>query len=140
MAKRAHIALKIQLAAALVQIGEIPYEHAKAMSPDQIISLFALDHGIFHAWGGADEHWNLRFRLRREHIEKTKTDVGIIAKARRLTKAQEEFRSRLMASKLADANPLFEHLKKRSSIPSRPFQKGHRPLKSRNTLKRRVPA
>jgi len=132
---RDHIPLKTQLAAALSQLAEIPYEHARAMSADQIISLFHRDHGIFHAWGGADEHWNLRFRLIADHREKTKIDVGIIAKAKRLTKAQEAFRARMLAKQTGgDIAPS----QSRRSWPSMSFPKSSRKLPSRPFAKKGV--
>lgn len=128
MSKRDYIQLRVQLAAALCQIGEIPYEHAKAMTPEQIISLFALDHGIFHAWGGPDEHWNLRWRFRSDHIEKTaKIDIPAIAKSRRITAAQEEFRQRMLAKTFGEPEPIPRKRK-------RQWPKGT--LKSRNNLRR----
>lgn len=124
--RRDHIPLKTQLAAALCQIGEIPYEHAKGLTPEQVLSLFHLDHGIFHAWevspGEYDKHWNMRFRFIAEHREKTKTDIKIIAKTKRLTKSNEEFRARLLAK--ADGEPTRTKQKRNwpsSKIPSRPF-------------------
>lgn len=120
MAKRDYIRLKVQLAAALCQIADIPYEDAKAMTPDQVISLFHLDHGIYHTWDGPDEHWNLRWRPILEHRAKTaKVDAPAIAKGRRITAANEEFRQRILAKTFGTPEP--KPRKQKRQWPSRPF-------------------
>ncbi len=81
--KRKQPTLKMKLAAALVLLGEIPYAHAKAMTADQVISLFQFDHGIYHTWGGSDDFWNLEPMFIRTHRAKTKKDAKVIAKVRR---------------------------------------------------------
>ena len=86
--KRKSISLRVQLAAALCQIGCIPYAHARAMTPEQVRSLFALDHfPIPHTFGGTDDHWNLEFRFVKSHREKTRRmDTPAIKKVRRAEK------------------------------------------------------
>lgn len=128
MSKRDHISFKTKLAAALLQmlrpdedgklVPVIPYADAKLMTADQIISLFHFDHyPIRKADGGADEPWNLTPRPITEHREKTaKKDKPELAKSARLR--GETGRGRKQA------------------IPSRPFSKDHRPLRSRNTFQR----
>lgn len=75
------------------------WEHAKLLSADQIVSLFVWDHyPIRHEAGGPDEPWNLRPMLIRAHRDRTaKVDIPEIAKIKRVTRAQEEFRARLLA-------------------------------------------
>lgn len=99
MSSRAHIPIKVRYAAALLQICEpgttvelIPYDHAKLMSADQIISLFHADHYPEpKADGGPDEPWNLMHRLIAAHREKTaKIDVPTIAKGKRLRRNRAE--------------------------------------------------
>ena len=106
---RAHIPLKTQLAAALCQMlrpnehGKweriIDHDHAKSMTPDQVISLFHLDHyPIRKEMGGPDEHWNLTHKPILEHRKKTaKVDRPQIAKSDRITEGQEAFRRKLFA-------------------------------------------
>lgn len=93
--------LRDKLAATLRELLEIPYEHAKLMSADQIISLVTFDHIHHHAlnkhepW--VDEHWNLDPLLRGGHDIKTRTiDVPQIAKTKRISAAQEEFRRTIL--------------------------------------------
>ena len=123
--KRAHIGLKTKLAAA---IGALYFTHEErtALSEDQILSLVAWDHDpIPHANGGPDSHDNLTPRLIAEHRVKTATaDTPAIAKARRIGKAETEFRARLLA-------PRSERPAKKSNFP-----KG-RKLVSRNSFKRK---
>ncbi len=94
------------------------------MSAEQIISLFAFDHyPIRHEAGGPDEPWNLQPRLILEHRIKTATvDVPEIAKIKRVTKKQEEFRQRLLAKAFAEDFPNTWGNPKRS-WPSRPMGK-----------------
>lgn len=73
----------------------IPYEDAKRMSADQIISLFHFDHGVLHAIEAVDEPWNLTPRVIPEHREKTKSDVTKIAKSKRIQKKHAEHRARV---------------------------------------------
>jgi hypothetical protein len=111
MASRKHVSLKTKLAAALLQMTRltkrhggwevppiIPFSEAQRMTEDQIIALFHFDHyPIPHAQGGPDEPWNLVPTLRADHAEKTaKIDIPQIAKTKRLTRKQEEFRQRML--------------------------------------------
>lgn len=124
MAKRAHIGLKTKLAAAIGALY-FTYEERTALSEDQILSLVAWDHDpIPHAHDGPDTHDNLTPRLIAEHRVKTATiDVPAIAKTSRISKAETEFRARLLA-------PRSERQEKKSNFP-----KG-RKLVSRNSFKR----
>jgi hypothetical protein len=113
--------LKDKLAAALRELLGIPYEHAKLMSAEQIISLVQFDHIHHHAlnkhepW--VDEHWNLDPLLIGGHKIKTRTiDVPQIAKTKRISKEQEEFRNRLLI-------PRDERPPKKSRWGSRPFNR-----------------
>lgn len=104
MAKRIHISLKTKLAAALLQLRDpqgdpyIDFEHAQKMSAEQIISLFVWDHyPIPHAMDGPDEPWNLQPIMIAPHKKKTaQIDVPQIAKTKRISRKQEEFRRRLL--------------------------------------------
>lgn len=96
MTKRRRITLKDKLASALRELLRIPYDDAKQMTADQVISLVHFDHGILHAVDPVDDHWNLTPRLIAPHREKSRKDTGIVAKVRRLTKDQEEFQRRVL--------------------------------------------
>lgn len=87
------------------------------------------DHVLALARGGEDTLDNL-VALHRSpcHAEKTRgagattrgSDIGEIAKTRRLTKKQDAFRERLLAKTIADVPA---PAKRKSRIPSRPFPK-----------------
>lgn len=105
---RGYISLKTKLASALLTIVRpnaegklepvIPHEEAKGLSADEVISRFDFHHyPIPHAHGGPDEHWNLEPMPRSLHREITaKIDIPRIAKTKRLSKSQEEFRRKVM--------------------------------------------
>lgn len=127
---RRHLSLKVRLAAALLQCRDaqgdpyIDWEHAKQMNANQIISLFHFDHyPIRHEAGGPDEAWNLQPRLIAEHRVKTaKVDVPEIAKIKRISKKQAEFRARMLAKAFAEDFPnTWGKPKKR--WPKRPFRR-----------------
>lgn len=88
---RKHISLKTKLAAALFALEHVPYEHAKLMTPDQIISLYHFDHGILHAIEPIDEFWNLTPRLIAPHKEKSRKDTSTVAKVVRIEKKWASF-------------------------------------------------
>lgn len=124
MTARTHIRMKTKLASALCNmlrpdetgklVPVIPYEHAKLMTEDQVLSIFHFDHWpIRKTDGGPDAHWNLTPRPLPEHRKKTaEIDIPQIAKADRIVKRRNGTR------------------KPRQKIPSRPFSKGHRPLRA----------
>jgi hypothetical protein len=89
-----------QLAATLRLLFGIPYEHAKAMSDEQLISLFDWHHNIRVAEGGTNDHWNIEPILRAEHRERTrKIDVPEIAKNKRVASAHQEHMRRMAEAK-----------------------------------------
>jgi hypothetical protein len=135
MSARDHISMETKLAAALLALGHIPYEHAKLMTAAQIISLYNFDHyPIRKADNGPDEPWNLVPLGIMAHRKKTADkDVPELRKADRLAKA----RAALDVVLATGEKPPRPTNKRR--IPSRPFQKGHRPLRSRSSFERRAP-
>ena len=107
MVKRKHISWKTKCASLLLQLGDIPYDDAKQMTKDQIISLYHCDHNILHETEreDRDEFWNLTHRLIHDHRRKTKEDAKVIAKGRRIRKRL--FADGLMPPKLYDATEEF---------------------------------
>jgi hypothetical protein len=91
MAKRKHISDRTFAAMALLALGKIPYEHAKAMGETNFLSLWVRDHNILHSseHPDRDEFWNMTPMLLAEHREKTKRDMKIIAKSRRIRKKKQ---------------------------------------------------
>jgi hypothetical protein len=126
-----------KLAAACAIIAGIPFEHRKLMTAEQVLSLFNFDHDpLPHAkpFDGPNVHWNCTPRLiyggslaGMGHREKTaKHDVPQIARARRLSEKQEEFRRAMLAKNGEDISHLPPLKKKpKRKMQSRGFQ-GHR--------------
>lgn len=87
---RKHISWKTKYASALLALGHIPYSDAKQMTEDQIISLYHLDHAILHEneHEDRDKFWNLTPMLIQEHRAKTRADMKIIAKGRRIRRKE----------------------------------------------------
>src|SRR5262245_20640700 len=102
--------LRIKLASALLALGDIPYEDAKQMSPEQIISLYQFDHHpIRDRDGGPFEPWNLRPMLISAHREKTaRHDQPDMAKERKVGFAADAHEMR-MAAKMYGVERDFLH-------------------------------
>ena len=133
---RAHIPLQTKLASALLALGHIPFEDAKLMSAGMICSLYHFDHDpIPKAEGGPDEPWNLSPRLITQHREKTaKVDVPGIAKRKRVAAKHSQHRAKVEAKLTGDV--VSEPRRRSRKLQSRGFPKIHRPLRSRNDLRR----
>jgi len=118
VAGRKKISLEIKLAAALLTLGDIPYEDGKLMSARQICSLYHFDHyPILKVHDGPDQPWNLVPRLIRPHREKTKKDIGIIAKVKRLRAAPQAVAGKPKPAKARIDAP--GPLKRTTGLPTR---------------------
>lgn len=125
MSKRKKPSMETKLASALLALGHIPYDDAKRMSATQIISLYQFDHGILHGVEVNNQFWNFTPRLIRPHREKSKKDAGIVAKVKRLEKAQ-------LTLKVAALDRICAQERKRTgSIRSRPAWPKGRKISSR---------
>lgn len=135
---RSYISLKKKLAAALLQMKRydeesaefvriIPHEKAKTMTADQIIAVYDFHHHpIPKADGGPDEPWNLDPIVASEHQRITATEtIPMIAKGKRIRRANEEAVRRLLAKDRGEPKP-------RSRWPKRK-------LRSRSSFQRRRP-
>jgi hypothetical protein len=157
--------LKEQLAAALrdmmVPDGDggweraIPWEHARDMTSDQVLSLFRRDHyPIRYEMGGPNVHWNCQWLFKGDHDRKTaKKDQPEIAKSKRITAAQKAFQSALLAKGVpteesarawneeTDSNGIRIVVKgkPKAKIKSRGFQKGQRKLEGRSSWPKKAP-
>jgi hypothetical protein len=124
--ERQYIPYPERLAAALVQL--LPQEQRDVLrdvkvSAAQVIAMFQFDHGVLHALDGSDAWFNLWPMLKPEHQEKSRRDTGIVAKVKRVSKAQEEHRRKMLAPKV----PREE----------RPSRWGKRKMQSKNTFRGR---
>jgi hypothetical protein len=100
----------------------ITHAQAKRMTEDEIEALFQWDHNVHHAIGGCIQHWNLTPMLVAQHAVKTaKQDIPQIAKTKRLEKATEEFRRKLLA-KTGSEPETAETKKQTHKMQSRGFQ------------------
>jgi hypothetical protein len=128
---RKKISFKTKLVAALCQMRHevdgkweliLNHEEAKALSEDEILSIFHWDHTpIPHAEGGEDVHYNLAPVLIPGHRKKTATiDVPGIAKRKRVATGYIEH-TRTMNTPRDQREP------KKSRWQSRPFPKRGKP-------------
>jgi hypothetical protein len=104
----------------LLALGDVPYEHAKAMTADQIISLYHFDHGKLHALECDDSFWNLTPRLISAHREKSRRDTSIVAKVVRNEAAQQAF-NKVLSALVEEKRKLREERRARSRWPKRTF-------------------
>ena len=131
MSARDYIPLKVELAAALLQIPVlyadgsvgpiVDHETAKQMTPDQVRSLFHRDHyPVRKVDGGPDAHWNIIWRPVMQHRHKTALiDKPQIAKSDRIMASEAAFRLRMLArAGQASASP-----RPKSRWPKRKFPK-----------------
>lgn len=129
--RRAYISYKTKLVAALCQMRHevdgkleliLNHDEAKALSEDQILSIFHWDHDpIPHAEEGEDAHYNLVPKLIPGHKKKTATiDVPGIAKRKRVATGHIEHTLTMLTPR--DERPL-----KQSRWGKRPFPKRGKP-------------
>lgn len=87
-----------------------------------IIAFVQYDHGVPHAFTADDRPQNLEPMRKADHAAKTaKLDVPRIAKAKRIAKAEAEFRRRVLAKSDPDQTITESDTKKRK-WPSRPLR------------------
>jgi hypothetical protein len=133
---RAHIPM-IEKAAALgaVVLG-LPYDHRVLMSAEQVMSLLHFDHDpIPHAEDGPGLHFNLTPLPIMAHRIKTATiDLPGIAKRKRVAAKHGQHQAKIEAKLTGDVPS--EPRRRSRKLQSRGFQKIHRPMRSRNTLRR----
>lgn len=119
--------LREKLAAMIVAHFQIERDHAKAMSVEQILSLIEVDHDPVHfaiardlGWTAEEVHHpsNLTVRLISGHREKTRQDIRVVRKVDRVSRAHQEFRSRMLASEPREES---ERPKMKTRWPKRPF-------------------
>src|SRR5262245_13674667 len=91
--------LRIKLASALLALGDVPHEHAKLMSAEQIISLYQFDHyPIRRCDGGPYAPWNLRPLLIAAHRRKSaQIDQPAVAKDKRIAEKHARHLARMAA-------------------------------------------
>lgn len=112
-----------ELACCIAALLDIPYEHSKLLTAQDIRSLVEFDHGIHNAIGGSHQHWNLTMRTILDHRKKThKVDRPQIRKTDRITAEQKAFQARMLAKGGKKEAPTLP-AKPKAKIKSRSFQK-----------------
>ena len=98
---------------------------AKAMTAKEIIEVFAsrtnVEHIVPHALTANNHPSNIQYLTPDEHAPKTKRDVTEIAKTKRISKKQAEFRQRLLAK--SDSDVEVSTTRTGPKLRSRGFQK-----------------
>ena len=127
-ARRPYIPLRIKLEAALLQLGldpetaELDHEPALALrerSGGQYIP--DANDPLFLRWRDWQDHARKTYgRGGEKRITTAGSDIGNIAKGKRLAKEEVEFRKRLQATLVQSPKP-------KRRIPSRPFPKRRKP-------------
>lgn len=115
MSKRKQPNMSEKLGSALLEVQRlrgdpIDRDCAKAMTADQICSLFQFDHDAGYAAHGAGNHpTEMTPLLIAEHREKTaKKDKPAISKCTRLSKEHEEHRARLLSKVRGDVDEIIQ--------------------------------
>src|SRR3990167_9803116 len=133
-----------KLASALLALGKIPYDDAKAMGRTNFLSLWQYHHNIRHANEGSDEFWNLEPLLIAAHNFKTfknngtgRSDATDMAHDRALIKRQHQHGERIAAKLYGESKP--EPERRARKLTGRGFGKGHRPMRGRNGFQGRQP-
>ena len=106
-----------RLAAAYLALGLVPEPLASAGSAREIERHVEADHNLQHALGGDTRPQNCNLLPRAIHAEKTKRDIGIVAKSKRIAEKFAEHRRKLLAKNTG----------LQMQAPQRP-RKGNRPL------------
>lgn len=147
--KRDHISTETMLAAALLALGLVPYDDAKAMGRTNFLSLWNYDHNIRHAEDGTDEFFNLTPMLIPAHRKKTaEIDAPEMARNRDVRASQAIHKAKLelkngnhvAAGLLLATVSKKSRLKPKQKIAQRanPWPKG-RKLQSRSSFAGRAP-
>ena len=117
---RKTISLKSKLAAALAMLlpeAQRNQLRAERCRPEMVTRRFDWHHGKFYALE-PDDHWsNLTPLLKELHRERTRSDLKVIAKVKRLEQAHEEFRKRMLITARPKPKP-------KSKWPKRPLRRG----------------
>ena len=101
---------------------------AKSMTAEQIITQFECDHWPIRVVDGGSNHpTNLKWLGKKDHRQKTaKRDIPEIAKSKRITKGEYEFRRRMLAKSetgvAAGAEEGTVKTRAKRAWPSRPLQ------------------
>lgn len=94
--------------------------------------MFEWDHNIPVAHGGPDDWWNLDPKLRADHREKTRRDISVIAKTKRIRQAEAAHAERMaelgkaVAERFVRDAEILRTFRAKRRWPSRSFPKGRK--------------
>ena len=112
------------------------YLDAKELTEDEFLAGFHWDHNVFHSSSevidNPDVFWNLAPMPIQEHLQKTKTDLKVIAKGRRIRKRQRDLNEETLLEGLIE----MRRIKARRKIKSRGFDKRYRKKLDGTVVKR----
>lgn len=110
----------------------------------EVLERFEMHHVIYHAWTKENRWWNLDPQLKADHKRRTKIDIAIIGKAKRIQRKQAKHKAKLNEESLIG---IFQNMpeparsfavtsavkswRKARKIPSRPFAKAKRKLRKK---------
>lgn len=112
---------------------------AREALAEEVLSRFELHHVVYFSWSKNNRWWNLDPQLKADHKQHTKTDIGIIAKSKRIQKKEMVHKLAFMekAALKKDGTPFRGTMawpvkvKRKRKIPSRPFPKTKRKLRKK---------
>ena len=86
-----------RLAAAYLRLGLVREPLASSGDAKAIVRQVEADHNLQHALGGDTRPQNCNLLPRPVHAEKTRRDIAIVAKVKRIADAEAAFRRKLFA-------------------------------------------
>jgi hypothetical protein len=106
-----------RLAAAYLRLGLVPEPLAKTGAAKDIVRHVEADHNVLHCIGGDTAPQNCNLLPQSVHAEKSRRDIAIAAKIKRIADKEIAFRCKILAKTIGLQN----------SAPQR-TRKGNRPL------------
>lgn len=96
---------------------------AREALAEEVLSRFELHHVVYFSWSKNNRWWNLDPQLKADHKRRTRTDIALIAKSKRIRRKQATHEEVMRAGALV-LQDLSQRRKRK--LPSRPFAKSKR--------------
>jgi hypothetical protein len=129
-----------RLAAAYLRLGLVPEPLASTGSAREICRHVEADHNILHTLGGDTRPQNCNLLPKPVHAEKTKRDIAIAAKVKRIADDFAEHRRKLLAkAEGAQIRPLQKTRKGNRPLPCGRHSDWMKPLGKWNAVRRERP-
>lgn len=128
MATRKRLSWKTKCAAALLMNSTFKlatYKEAKEIPEDEWLGRWEWDHNIYHESGhpDRDKYWNITPMPVLAHSEKTKRDIAIIAKGRRIRRKHRALNEAAMENMLVELHHTIVNTRGARKLRSRGFDK-----------------